>query len=266
MLNPSFAKPGISLPRSTTTRYVATELAIILSAIFGYFFVRQITEGSREQAFANAARVIDFQESVGLAWEHTMQGWILQSDVLVTLANWMYIWGHWPVITIAGLWLLTSRPGEYRLTRNAFLISGGIALIIFATFPVAPPRLVDAALVDTVTENSNAYRVLQPPSLVNQYAAVPSLHFGWNLLVGIALVRAANNRAVQAFGFAMPVAMFLAIVLTANHYVIDAFAGGALALTGLAIAFYLQRSRAARQRTPAVRYQQRDASSVVRRC
>ena len=76
-----------------------------------------------------------------------------------------------------------------------------------STFAVAPPRLLETGFVDTVTEQSNAYRILQPPSLVNKYAAVPSLHVGWNVLIGIALYRAGRSRIVRAFAVASPLLM-----------------------------------------------------------
>jgi membrane-associated phospholipid phosphatase len=124
--------------------------------------------------------------------------------------------------------------------RNAFLISGAIGLVCFALFPVAPPRLLDEGWVDTVTERSEAYRVLQPPVFVNQYAAMPSLHVGWDLLIGISLVRLARRRTVKALGVVLPAAMFLATVLTANHYIIDGAAGAALALGALWAAYRLR--------------------------
>lgn len=83
---------------------------------------------------------------------------------------------------------MVKRPAAYSVFRNAFFISGTIGIIIFVLYPVAPPRLADVGVVDTVTMYSSSYRVLQPPAFVNQYAAVPSLHFGWDLLMGIALV------------------------------------------------------------------------------
>ena len=107
---------------------------------------------------------------------------------------------------------------------------------------MAPPRFLDG-FVDTVTLNSNAYRVLQPPSLTNQYAAMPSLHVGWNLLMGIALYRHATARPVKLFGVLMPVAMYAATVLTANHFLLDGLAGSAVALTGLFAADGIQRHR-----------------------
>jgi hypothetical protein len=240
--------PTQSTFRSQTTpfrhvrwRYVSAEAVLIVTAYFVYFLVRGTTEGARDDAYRNAERVMSLQDSLSLAWETTMQGWILGSHAMVTLANWVYIWGHWPVIGVAALWLVLTRPADYRLIRNAFLISGGIGLIIFATFPVAPPRFMDIDIVDTVTRHSNAYRVFQPPALVNEYAAVPSLHFGWNLLIGITLAWKAKLAAIRAFGVAMPPTMFLAIVLTGNHYVFDAIVGGAVAITGLVAALYLRR-------------------------
>ena len=121
--------------------------------------------------------------------------------------------------------------------RTAFFVSGAIGMVFFILFPVAPPRLVNAYFMDTVARYSHAYRALQPPSLVNRYAAFPSLHFGWDLLIGIALVAYARSLWARALGVAMPVAMAIAVVLTANHWIIDVVAGAALAVIGLVIAF-----------------------------
>ena len=91
-------------------------------------------------------------------------------------------------------------PARFLRLRNAMMVSGAIGLIVFASYPVAPPRLRGLGLVDTVTSSSTAYRVLQPPAFVNQYAAMPSLHSGWDLLVGIAIVTAATTCGCGASG------------------------------------------------------------------
>ncbi|MGE0309384.1 MAG: phosphatase PAP2 family protein, partial [Acidimicrobiia bacterium] len=129
----------------------------------------------------------------------------------------------------------------YVVLRNAMFISGAIGLVIFATYPVAPPRLLPpgSGFIDTVTQWSTSYRVLQPPSLVNKYAAMPSLHAGWNLLVGIALWHAFTSKRVRTFAVASPLLMAFAVVATANHYVIDAIAGAALSLVGLVASIVL---------------------------
>ena len=162
-------------------------------------------------------------------------------DALVTLANWVYIFGHWPVILGVGTALYLCRRRHYYLLRNAMFASGLIGFLFFALFPVAPPRLLDLGLVDTVTERSDAYRALQPPGLTNQYAAFPSLHAGWNLLVAIVVVMAVTSLALRAVALALPVAMALAVVVTANHYVIDVAGGVVVVLIGLAISIFLQR-------------------------
>jgi hypothetical protein len=212
------------------------QAALVVAAYFAYFGVRGLTEGSVDFAVTNAWRLVELERSLGVFHEERLQSYIIGHQWMVDLANWIYIYGHWPVIGIVALWLLLRHERQFLLYRNAFLVSGAIGLVIFATFPVAPPRLIDLDLVDTVTKHSNSYRVLQPPALVNQYAALPSLHFGWNLLIGIALWRNSRWLVARAIAVVLPVLMALAIVLTGNHFIIDAFAGAAVALLGLAIA------------------------------
>jgi hypothetical protein len=171
---------------------------------------------------------------------------------VITLMNWVYVWGHWPIIIATLSWLALRHPESYRNTRNAMLISGVFGLVIFALFPVAPPRLFDLGLVDTVTEYSRSYRVLQPPAFVNQYAAMPSLHVGWDLLMGLAIVGNARHIVVQCLGALLPVAMVFAVILTANHYVLDVGVGIVLVLASRAAAIQLSAARAGeRQRDRA---------------
>lgn len=229
------------LPESPRrTARIARELCLLLPAVLLYFAVRGLVDAREADAVRNAGRVIDLERALGLLREERLQGWVLQSGWLVDLMNWVYIWGHWPVLAATALWLMLRHPREYPVYRNALLISGAVGMAVFALFPVAPPRLMpDMAFVDTVTQQSQAYRVLQPASLTNPLAAVPSFHFGWNLLMGIAIARLASVRLARWFGTLMPVAMLLAIVLTANHYILDAVIGGALVLGSLWVARWL---------------------------
>jgi hypothetical protein len=230
------------------------ETAIIAIGAFLYFFVRGLMDGQEARAFANADRVIDVERSLGFFWEPNFQEWALRYDWIGTLANWVYIWGHWPVIVGTLVWLLVKHRDHYSVYRNALLISGSIGLVFFVLFPLAPPRfMVDWGFVDTVTLHSNSYRVMQPPSLVNQYAAMPSLHAGWDLLMGIAIAAHASRRGIRAIGYVLPVLMVLAIVLTANHYFMDAVVGSAVALVGLVAARRLQHLRRATARTAPAR-------------
>jgi hypothetical protein len=160
---------------------------------------------------------------------------VLGSDTLVTVVNSIYMYGHWPVIIAAGALLYRYRRPHYTTLRNACLLTGLVGLLIFATFPVAPPRLAGLPLLDTVTRGAGEYRQIVPASLVNQYAAMPSLHVGWNLLVGIVAFRASRSRLVRLAAVAMPAAMAFAVVATANHFVLDAVAGSILVVAGLRV-------------------------------
>ncbi len=221
---------------------VAREVILLTAAIASYFGIRNATAGSLHESFENADRIVRVERALDLAWERGIQSSIIRSDDLVALANWVYIWGHWPVILATVLALLLFRRDRYYLLRNALFVSGAIGFLSFALFPVAPPRLLDLGLVDTVTEQSYAYRALQPPGLTNQYAAFPSLHVGWNLLVGIVLFGTTANLAVRGFAVASPLAMTFAVVATANHFVLDAAAGGVVVLLGLAAARLIESS------------------------
>jgi hypothetical protein len=227
------------------------ELAVVVAAFVGYFGVRGLTESSYDRALANAESIVRLEDSLGLYVEPQLQQLVVGSDWLVTLANWVYIYGHWPVIFATLTWLLLRHRDAYYVVRNAMIVSGLIGLVIFVVFPLAPPRLADLGLVDTVTEQSRGYRVLQPPAFVNQYAAMPSLHLGWDLLIGLALVWHARSALLRAIGAVMPFAMFAAIVLTANHYWIDGVVGGVVAMTGWTVAVLWQRGHPAAVAAPA---------------
>jgi hypothetical protein len=209
------------------------EAVIIISAYFIYFLIRSLTEGRADEAIQRALALEDVERWLGIGVEAAVQGLIIEHDWLVALANWIYIGLHWPLIAAIALWLYHEHTERYFTYRNAILLSGLVGLIIFATLPMAPPRLADPELIDTVVERSNSYRLMQPPALTNQYAAMPSLHLGWNLLMSIALVRESRHVLLQVIGWGTPVLMFLAMVMTANHYVLDGVAGAAIVVVAL---------------------------------
>lgn len=222
---------ALVLPVLPLLRQVAT----IAVAAFLYFFVRGLVDGREDDAIRDARWLIDLEQRLGIFWEPRLQAWALDVGPVGTVANWVYIWGHWPVIAATLVWLVVRHRDAYARYRNALLLSGAVGLVIFTLFPMAPPRFMDAhGFVDTITLHSRAYRVLQPPSLVNQYAAMPSLHCGWDLLMGIAIARHAPRR-LRWIGYVLPVAMVAAVVLTANHYLLDAVAGMALVLASLSV-------------------------------
>ncbi len=238
--------------RTSRLRAALREILLVLAGVVVYFGVRGITVTDAQEALDHALDLVALEQALGLYVEPSLQALVLGSDSLVAFMNWIYIWGHWPVIAVVLLWLFFLHPDGYRRTRNAMLISGGVGLFIFALFPVAPPRLTDLGFTDTVTQHSSAYRVLQPPAFVNQYAAMPSLHVGWDLLMGLAIYVYARHTLLRVAGLALPVLMVASVVLTANHYIIDAAGGAALVLASMAVARRIEGRRSAGAVTQAV--------------
>ena len=242
--------PGPGRRRRTAGRLLG-QGALLAGAAATYFSVRSLTEGDRDSALENAQRVLDVERALGLDVEVALQAAVLPVEPLVVLANWVYVFGHWPVLIGVLVWLALRHPLRFVELRDALLLSGAVGMVVFALFPVAPPRLVDegelAVMVDTVLERSQAYRVLQPPAFTNQYAAVPSLHVGWDLLAGIAVARTAQRAWVRALGAVLPVLMVLSVVVTANHFVLDAIAGAALSVACLTVVQARMPRRAQRQ-------------------
>ncbi len=211
--------------------FTAQFVLVALAAIF-YFGVRMVTKDAEAAAFDNAEALLSFEARIGMDIEAWAQRQILDSEAVVTFFNWVYIWLHWPVIIGTFLWLYRYNKRGYVLFRNAIIVSGAIGLVFFVTYPVAPPRFLDG-FSDTVSDLSTSYKYLQPPSIVNQFAAMPSLHVGWNVLVGVVLFQAIRHSAIRFIPLVSPVLMAGSVVLTANHYVIDAVVGAAVALVGL---------------------------------
>ncbi len=244
-------RAGLRAGLRTRLQHIGVDVAVVLAGIVVYFGVRGLTAGNPQVARDHALDILALEKTLGLDVEKGVQSALVDVDALATLANWIYIWGHWPVIAATLLWLATHNRLVFRRLRNAMIASGVLGLCVYTTYPVAPPRLVGLGYVDTVTESSNAYRVLQPPAFVNQYAAMPSLHVGWDLLVGMALVAVASTWLVRILGRLMPVLMAAATILTANHYVLDVLVGAAFGLAGWMIALRLERRSSPAGAVPA---------------
>jgi hypothetical protein len=218
---------------SDRARFAVGQAVLLAVAVAVYFGVRSLTAGSAGIAHSHADAVVALERSLGIFVERDVQSFVLQLDAAPRVLNAVYIYGHWPVIAVVLGWLAWRRRDAYVVYRNALLISGVVGMLIVATFPVAPPRLMDLGFVDTVTLHSEAYRLLQPPSFTNQYAAMPSFHVGWDLLVGIALVREGGRRWTRVVGTVLPGLMLLTVVATGNHYLLDAVVGDAIVLSSL---------------------------------
>jgi hypothetical protein len=232
---------------------LAIELAIVAIGAAIYVIVRELTEGSPARAIDNARALYGIEQRLGIDQEFTLHSLVLRHVWLRDLVNWVYIWGHWPVIICVASWLYVHRRERYRWLRNGMFASGLIGFAFFFLVPMAPPRLSGLGYTDTITTWSSSYRVLQPPSYANLYAAMPSLHFGWDLLVGVALFLSTSILAVRILALLMPTLMGFSVIATANHWVLDVIVGLLVVTAGVALceagSQVKQRRRRARARS-----------------
>ena len=136
------------------------EIVIIVGSIFAYFAVRRIAEADPASAILRAESIVELERTLGFFFEPAWQVAVIESELVVTAVNWVYIWGHWPVIAFSALVIYVRAPSVYGLYRNAFFLSGAIGIVLFWQLPTAPPRLMDLGIQDTVALYSQSYRVL----------------------------------------------------------------------------------------------------------
>jgi hypothetical protein len=219
------------------------EFALVALAFLLYFLVRGAVVNHTTVAMHNAHAVINFERLLGIFWEPRLQRVVVGRKPLVQLFNFIYFWLDFPLIVAVGLWLYAFKRHNYTIARDALLLSGAIALVVYNLYPVMPPRLLpDGPFIDTLQKYSHvSYQADSTKAFVNPYASVPSLHFGWAMILGGVIFFSFRNWPARAFGLVLPWAQLAAIVFTANHYIIDAAAGLVVCLWGLLLAFALQR-------------------------
>jgi hypothetical protein len=222
--------------------FVATCGYVVYSLSVGAVQWAGAAHARESLAIQNAWHVIDFERLLGIFRERDLQSLIIGNDAAMQFFNGVYMWAHLPLIILLAVWLYVFHRPHFRETRNAVLISGAIALVIFQIFPVAPPRLVPGLnFVDTAAKVSGVYDTVEPKVFFNPYAAVPSMHVGWVLLMGLSLWRFSPHAVVRWLGLALPLFMAFAVAVTGNHYFLDAVSGVVAAVIGLAAARFAER-------------------------
>lgn len=244
--------------RDGRSLYWWVEIAAVVTFYFVYSAIRNANQGSTTEAFENARRIIDLQRNLGFYVEETLQDWALHFKPLVIACNYFYGSLHFVVTIGAALFLYHRFSDDYPRFRNTLGITTAMALIGFVTFPLMPPRLLPAAtygFVDTLARyptfwsfNSGAMSEIS-----NQYAAMPSVHVAWATWCALVLVPRVHTRWARGLANAYPIATVVVIVLTGNHYLLDAVGGLAILGIGYVIAHRVTRAgRGSREPEPAI--------------
>ena len=232
--------PGGRALRDGHYLYWWVEILAIIAFYMVYSAIRNANEGGAAEAFTNAKELIRWQEAMGINHDEVLQDWALHFRPLVIAMNYVYGSLHFVVTGGVGIYLFRRWSNDYPLWRNTLGISTGLALIGFITWPLMPPRLLPESysFVDTLARyptfwsfNSGAVSKIS-----NQFAAMPSVHCEWALWCACAMVPRVRRHWVKVLFALYPVLTVTAIVLTGNHYVLDAVGGFAVLGVGYVLA------------------------------
>jgi hypothetical protein len=229
------------------------------AAFYAVYSVIRNTQGSAAvsaaHAMRNALRVIRVEEFLGLYFERALQHAFLGNRLFIEFWNLFYGTFHFIVTIFALVVLFRKFPQRYRRWRNTLAFTTGLALIGFAAYPLMPPRLLPASygFVDTLKTYGSPWSFDSGAvhKISNQYAAMPSLHFAWALWSALVLVPVVRRLWSKVLAVAYPALTLFAIVVTANHFWLDA-AGGGLVLGVGALAGFGLASRTERRFPAAV--------------
>src|SRR5919106_5042054 len=212
-------------------RFAALELLLWVGLYGLYLAVRGASIASADEALANARALVDLERALGLLHEARLQ------DALGALEEALsvyYLLGFAPLLVGVLTWLAFRQRDVYRELRSLLLLSIALAVLIHVALPVAPPRLVhELGIADSVGLDRDGSSFAGIP--YNPYAAMPSMHVGWSLLLGLFALRAAGSPLVRGFLAVHPAVMAVAVTVTGNHYFLDSLAGAAIALTALGL-------------------------------
>jgi hypothetical protein len=234
MLIASSSRP-LSTVRTSLPSGARTQIGIFLFAYLLYSAARWLTIGDLGTAKANANWIVDLEHGLGVASEASVQDALTGTWVL-WLLNHLYLAAQLVVLPGSLIFLYRRSRRLYELLRNTILATWLISIPVYAAFPVAPPRLADMGLEDTITSQTGvALDSSLTTSFYNELAAVPSLHVGFAVVVGIAIAAAVRNPALKVLAWLWGPAIALAVLATGNHFVFDIAAGVVAAGLGYAL-------------------------------
>jgi len=214
------------------------QLVVIVGAVGVYEIAHVLSGQDAAAALTHGGQVLRFEHLIGLHWEQSVQDLVLRHEWWQDLWNGVYTWMYWPVIlgSLVTLWRFDRR--SYMILRNGMLLSGAAGLVVFVLYPVAPPRMLDG-FTDTIAAGSVEDAVVHG-SIADPFAALPSFHAGWVALAAVLVALATRRRSALILASIVAVAMCVAVVTTANHYVVDVISGVAVSLAGGVLAYRIQ--------------------------
>lgn len=233
--------------RTPARLLAAVREVLLLSGVFVLYEVgRHVVRNRASMAFRDADLVVSVERSLHLPSETGLQQLLLPHEAWIRAANVFYVSVHFPATVGFLIWMWVFQPAAYAWARSLLVSVTMVALVVHVSFPLAPPRLLPGrGFVDTMAVYGPSAYGEGTGSVTNQFAAMPSLHAAWAIVIGIVLVATLSGRW-RWLAILHPLVTVAVVIATGNHYWLDVLA--AVALVALALSVH---GHVSRQRTPA---------------
>ncbi len=233
---PASARPAPGPRRLTALaprgwRHFLLQVALLGSFTFVYALSGLYGRREWQAAFANSRELERLERSIGIAWEHPLQHWVLHAPrIFLEIANYAYFNCQFTASTLFLLWAYARHNERFGLIRDALLAANYVSLIVLFIYPAAPPRLLPGGgFTDTLDANSVNLHSSFIDALNNPYSAMPSLHVSYAIVLGVAGFSLTRRRWAKLLWALYPSLVIYSVVATGNHFLLDVIAG-ALAL------------------------------------
>jgi len=219
------------------------QLGLFVIADIAYELSRTLAKGDLAAAFVHAQNVVSVERTLGIFTEMDVQRFALSHQWVLDVANLTYFHAHFAVTTVFMFWLYLRRNDHYYFVRNIVFASMVIALAGYFLYPTAPPRmLTNVGFIDTLEKTANINFSSGPIAfLSNPFAAVPSVHTCFSLIIGTSCFFLVRRTAVRLTWLLYPCLIVFSIVATGNHFWLDAILGAMLAAVALGVAWTIER-------------------------
>jgi hypothetical protein len=220
------------------------QIVLFCGAYWLYRLVRAQVYGDPGAAFAHAADVVRLERSLHVFVERSVQSFSMRTEGLDDVASWMYVNTHFVVTTVTLAFIYLRRNEHFYFVRNMFMVAMGLALLGYVVFPTAPPRMLpqfgfqdSVAIFTHVTDNSSL------SNLYNPYAAVPSMHVGFALMLSLSMIRMVRRAWLRGLWVLYAPMLTFVVIATANHWIFDAATGALVAAVSAVAALLFARAR-----------------------
>jgi membrane-associated phospholipid phosphatase len=232
----AFATVGDKLPKGWGD--LVRQIGILVMVDLIYELGRGLADSSRPDAIAHGQQVIDLERNMHSLFEPSVQNFFLKTHWTIDVANQLYLNAQFSIALGFLVWLYLFRNESYNFVRNMFVVSMCLALIGYVGFPTAPPRMFPhEGFTDTITDFSGVnHDSALAKIFINPYAAVPSMHCAFALMIGGSGFRVCRHWWSKAWWAFWPILICWVVIVTGNHYWIDAVLGWMVAAASAFIA------------------------------